>query len=102
MKPEKTSELPAMNLFRPEDAREMVDSKEVTKVWLTNGKEFEVIPGTFHYFVTKGDRPQPFIQFQYEEWVGSPMKGESKVFTVEVFPVSMAGVGYLTEETDSE
>jgi hypothetical protein len=41
-------------------------------------------------------------EFQDEEWVGSPMKGESKVFTVEVFPVSMAGVGYLTEETDSE
>lgn len=112
MKGEISKEPPAFNLFRPEGQRDMENAKVITKVWLTNGKEFDVIPGTFHFYTTKGDRPQPFVQFQcYEVHNNTTVISEDardikrtvewKPHTVEVFPASVAGIGYLTPEADN-
>jgi hypothetical protein len=100
MKAEKSNEQPAFNLFKPEGQRDMQDAKVITKVWLTNGMEYDVIPGTFHFFTTKGDRPQPFVQFQAQLGVMVGGDYKSAQHTVEVFPASVAGVGYLTEDAN--
>lgn len=102
MKGEVSNQNPAFNLFRPEGQRDMEDAKVITKVWLTNGMEYDVVPGSFHYFTTKGDRPQPFVQFQARLASVENDDTENNVrhmvmalHTIEVFPASVAGVGYL-------
>lgn len=101
MKAEKSEEQPAFNLFKPEGQSDMQDAKIITKIWLTNGMEYDVIPGTFHFYTTKGDRPQPFVQFQALLY-GMPKGVNDTVVphTIEVFPASVAGVGYLTLESE--
>lgn len=105
MKAEKSNSQPAFNLFKPEKQADMQDAKVISKVWLTNGIEYDVIPGTFHFYTTKGDRPQPFVQFQAKllaYTIDDDIHCKSLVHTVEVFPASVAGVGYLTPKENDE
>lgn len=103
MKAEVTSQTPAFNLTKPDGTSPQTNAKTVTKVFLTNGMEYDIVPGSFNYFVTPGDRPVPFIQFKALTWVDNDNDeiitvADRVLHTFEFFPASVAGVGYPTED----
>lgn len=113
MKADRTTKQPAFNLLKNDGQAPQADNQVITKVFMNNGTEFDVVPGSFKFYITAGDRPQPFVQFQ--TWLSHTISVESsnndkdlmvrnvnwKLHTVEVFPASVAGVAFLTAEEDT-
>lgn len=93
MKVENTEIGPKLNLLSPEGARPQTDAAVVDHVMIA-GMWRKIIPGSFHFYVTEGAKPVPFIQF---DMVQSPSTGgidpENK-YRCEVFPTAIEGLAY--------
>ena len=101
MKAESTDETPAFNIMKHDGIRSQAHNKVISRVLLTDGKWYDIIPGSFKFYKTSPDKAVPFVQFDYErENQSAFMKGGSlpPVPTrVEVFPASVAGWAYVIE-----
>lgn len=91
MKIETNKNGPKLNLLQPDDVRDQASASEVEYVLLDTHGWVKVIPGSFHFYKTAGDRPVPFIQF---DMIGSPTGNNGDVYRVEVFPTAIAGLAY--------
>lgn len=98
MKAEKSSHPPKFNLTKIDGQVPQRDADVISKVYLTSGATFDIVPGSFHFYTTPGDRPVPFIQFESKIWNEN---SELCSHIVEVFPASVAGIAYL-KPTDNE
>lgn len=102
MKAESTEEVPAFNIMKHDGIRPQAHNKVISRVLLTDGKWYAIVPGSFKFYKTSPDKAVPFVQFDYERKDDSVfMSGGSlpPVLTrVEVFPASVAGWAYAIED----
>ena len=97
MKIETSESGPKLNLLKPDGIRNQANASEIDYVLLDTHGWVKIIPGSFHFFKTAGDKPVPFVQF---DMLGSPTGHSSGVYRVEVFPTAIAGLAY--ERSDDE
>lgn len=97
MKIEESANGPKLNLLKPDGVRDQAGASDVTYVLLDTHGWVRVIPGSFHFFKTAGDKPVPFIQF---DMTGSPDGNTGGVYRVEVFPTAIAGLAYARPDND--
>lgn len=83
-----------LNIMNFEDSKAQVNSAEITKVLTGSGVWINCIKGSFHFYVTKGQKPMPFVQFDTHDVSADPSRGEMRV---EMFPTNVAGVAYYVE-----
>ena len=84
--------------FRNPDGVRGQTNREITDV-LIGSNWIPIVPGSFHYYVTSGDRAKavPFIQFDVAEWCQiDDLIGKR----VEVFPSAVGGYAYEKDEDD--
>jgi hypothetical protein len=81
---EKDSKLNIMNFM---GVKQQVDGALVTKIILSSGQVISCTKGSFHFYITKGDKPMPYVQFDTEDIGQGTMR-------VELFPTHVAGVAY--------
>lgn len=91
MKIETSESGPKLNLLKPDGVREQTGSADVTMVLLDSAGWQPIIPGTFHFYKTAGDKPVPFVQFDVLDESGKKMR-------IEVFPTAIAGLAYPTDD----
>lgn len=82
---------PKLNLLKPDGIRNQAGASDVDCVLLDTHGWVKVIPGSFHFYKTSGDKPVPFVQF---DMIGDPANGGGSVYRVEVFPTAIAGLAY--------
>lgn len=92
MKIEESQSGPKLNLLKPDGVRDQAGASDVEYVLLDTHGWVKVIPGSFHFYKTAGDKPVPFIQF---DMIGSPTGNNGDIYRVEVFPTAIAGLAYL-------
>jgi hypothetical protein len=111
MQQEKTSIPPAANILRPEAKQDQANYHSITKVFMQNGTEYDIIPGSFKFFLTTGDRPQPYVQFktilshvEKEIVTGININRELalKLHTLQFWPVAIAGWAFLDDDAESD
>jgi len=88
---------PKLNLLKPEGTRNQAHAADVTCVLLADDGWLPIVPGTFHFYKTAGDKPVPFVQFDV---IGNPGAAwaDSQKYRVEVFPTSIGGLAYRVED----
>mgnify|MGYP003606749741 CR=1 FL=1 len=86
MKIEESQEGPKLNLLKPEGVRNQSSAENVTMVLLADTGWQPIVPGSFHFYKTAGDKPVPFVQFDV-------IDGNDKM-RIEVFPTAIAGLSY--------
>ena len=92
MKIEESPDGPKLNLLKPDGIRNQAGATDVDCVLLDTHGWVKIIPGSFHFYKTAGDKPVPFIQF---DMVGHPgHTGGNGKYRVEVFPTAIAGLAY--------
>lgn len=90
MKAEDSATDSKLNIMNFVGVKRQVDGALVSKVLLSSGSWINCIKGSFHFYVTKGDKPMPFVQFDTEDVGAGQMR-------VELFPTHVAGVAYHDE-----
>ena len=93
MKIETSESGPKLNLLKPDGVRDQASATEVTHV-MVEGFWRQIIPGSFHFYKTAGDKPVPFVQFDV---VANPATGgvdPDNNYRVEVFPTAISGLAY--------
>lgn len=96
MKIETSESGPKLNLLNPDGVRSQAHADDVTRVLLDGEGWVAIVPGSFHFYKTAGDKPVPFVQFDVP---CDPVGGLSmKAYRVEVFPTAIAGLAYEREE----
>ena len=85
---------PKLNLLKPDGIRNQANAANVEYVLLDTHGWVKIIPGTFHFFKTAGDKPVPFVQF---DMACTPDGKPGGVHRVEVFPTAIAGLAYERE-----
>jgi hypothetical protein len=83
---------PKLNLLKPDGVRDQASATDVTCVLLDGEGWINVIPGSFHFYKTAGDKPVPFVQFDIAGNPASPVPTGN--YRVEVFPTAIAGLAY--------
>lgn len=93
MKIETSTNGPKLNLLKPDGVRDQASASEVTCVLLDGEGWVSIVPGSFRFYKTAGDKPVPFVQFDI---IGNPANGgiALKKHRVEVFPTAIAGLSY--------
>lgn len=93
MKIETSESGPKLNLLKPDGTRNQTAPADVTSVLLDGEGWVAVVPGSFHFFKTAGDKPVPFVQFDV---IGNPASTNPMAgkYRVEVFPTAIAGLAY--------
>jgi hypothetical protein len=86
MKIETSESGPKLNLLKPDGVRDQASAANVDAVLLADNGWVPIIPGTFHFYKTAGDKPVPFVQFDVVD--------NGKKIRVEVFPTAIAGLSY--------
>ena len=86
MKIEISESGPKLNLLKPDGVRNQASADNVDSVLLDGTGWVPIIPGTFHFYKTAGDKPVPFVQFDVID--------NGKKIRVEVFPTAIAGLSY--------
>lgn len=89
MKGEKTNIKPALDMTNPEGTAEQSEAAKIIGVWLNNGQSYDIVHGSFHYYVTDTERPVPFVRF--DAYVSSPVTNQTYVQHIECFPASLTG-----------
>lgn len=113
MKAERVPEQPAFNLLKNDGINPQAENKQITKLFLTNGSEFDILPGSFRFYITAGDRPQPFVQVKallphvVSETVAANGRDSHRnvrfaLHTLEFFPAHVSGVGYLADDAEED
>jgi len=113
MKAEKGKELPAFDLTKIDEKAAQADNKIITKVFTVTGAEYDIIPGSFKFKISVGDRPQHFVQFKavmphvLKETIGANARDNVrnialKLHTMEFFPAHIAGVAYLADDAEDD
>lgn len=98
MKIENSSIGPKLNLLKPDGVRPQAGASEIDYVLLDTHGWVKVIPGSFHFYKTAGDKPVPFVQFDV---IGSPTgNANGDVYRVEVFPTAIAGLAYPRDDDE--
>lgn len=96
-----TSEIgPKFNLLKPDGTRNQVHAEDVTHVLLSDTGWKRIIPGSFHFYKTAGDKPVPFVQF---DTVADPCTGgidTNTHYRIEVFPTAIAGLAYPVNDNE--
>lgn len=102
MKIETSESGPKLNLLKPDGVRNQANATEVTHI-MVEGYWRQIVPGSFHFYKTAGDKPVPFVQFDV---VGNPATGgidPDTHYRVEVFPTAISGLAYpVPVESDDE
>lgn len=95
MKIEESKNGPRLNLLKPDGVRDQAHAEEVSHVLLSDTGWVKIIPGSFHFYKTAGDKPVPFVQFDI---IGDPVTGNGGGWKhrIEVFPTAIAGLAYPT------
>jgi len=93
MKVENTKVGPKLNLLSPEGSRPQTDAADVDHV-LIDGTWRKIIPGSFHFYVTEGAKPVPFIQFDVVASPGTGGIDPENNYRCEVFPTAIMGLSY--------
>ena len=92
MKAEETDLSPVVDLRTPDGIRPQSDSSDVIAVLFSDGSGnwTNVVPGSFHFWVTNpdGGRSVPYIQFETQ----NPVTEE--IEHIECFPTSCAAFKY--------
>lgn len=93
MKIETSESGPKLNLLKPDGVRNQASATDVTSVLLDGEGWVAVVPGSFHFYKTAGDKPVPFVQFDV---IGNPASTNPMAgkYRVEVFPTAIAGLAY--------
>ena len=99
MKAESTEEVPAFNIMKHDGIRSQAHNKTISRVLLTDGKWYDIIPGSFKFYKTSPDKAVPFVQFDYEREIDN--RGTFILTRVEVFPASVAGWAYAVEDENA-
>ena len=86
MKIEESNGGPVFNLLKPDGVRDQASAADITMVLVSDAGWQPIIPGSFHFYKTKGDKPVPFVQFDVID--------EGRKMRIEVFPTSISGVAY--------
>lgn len=87
---------PKLNLLEPDGVRNQASAAEVEAVLLDGEGWTPIVPGSFHFYKTAGDKPVPFVQFDV---IGNPSSGSPHgKYRIEVFPTAIAGLAYKIEE----
>lgn len=87
MKAEDSDKDSKLNIMNFAGVKQQVDGALVTKVLTSSGKWISCLKGSFHFYITKGDKPMPYVQFDTEDI-------STGVMRVELFPTHVAGVAY--------
>lgn len=89
---------PKLNLLKPDGVRSQTGSADVTSVLLDGEGWLSIVPGSFHFYKTAGDKPVPFVQFDV---TGSPSStADFRKHRIEVFPTAIAGLAYPISENE--
>lgn len=83
---------PKLNLLKPEGIRNQTSASNVIMVLLDSVGWQPIIPGSFHFYKTAGDKPVPFVQFD--------VMSEGKRMRIEVFPTAIAGLSYEVDDDE--
>lgn len=100
MKIETSESGPKLNLLQPDGVRNQASADDVTHVLLDGLGWRRIIPRSFHFYKTAGDKPVPFVQFDV---VADPSSGGVDTDThyrVEVFPTAIAGLAYPVQDDE--
>lgn len=95
MKIETSESGPKLNLLNPDGVRSQAHADDVTRVLLDGEGWVAIVPGSFHFYKTAGDKPVPFVQFDV---LYDPAGTEKMYYRVEVFPTAIAGLAYERPE----
>jgi hypothetical protein len=87
MKAEDSDKKSKLDIMSFEGVKPQVDADAVTKVILSSGSIVNCLKGSFHFYITRGDKPMPYVQFDTED-IGTG------VMRVELWPTNVAGVAY--------
>ena len=98
MKAEDSKVAPVVDFRNPDGVRGQTN-REITDV-LIGSNWIPFVPGSFHYYVTSGDRAKavPFIRFDVPNWYEDELAGKR----VEVFPSTVGGYAYEEEDKDDQ
>lgn len=98
MKIEQSENGPKLNLLKPDGIRDQASAEEITHVLLETEGWTQILPGSFHFYKTAGDKPVPFVQFDV---IGNPINGlDNKKYRVEVFPTAISGLAYRVNDDE--
>lgn len=89
---------PKLNLLKPDGVRNQTSGADVNAVLLADSGWVGIVPGSFHFYKTAGDKPVPFVQFDIKYNPANP-NGFDR-YRVEVFPTAIAGLAYPVSESD--
>lgn len=95
LNPEKTDTKPVFDPREPTGARPQQESADITHVILTNGHTIPILKGSFHYYVTTGQKPLPYVTFDTIA-IGNPQ--HEQVCRIETMPVNIAGIAYYVND----
>lgn len=90
MKAEDSDKDSKLNIMNFQGVKPQTDGGVVTKIILSSGTVVSCLKGSFHFYITKGDKPMPYVQFDTED-IGTG------IMRVELFPTHVAGVAYYDE-----
>jgi hypothetical protein len=93
MKVETSKIGPRLNLKEPDGERPQADAAQVDHV-LIDGTWRKIIPGSFHFYVTEGAKPVPFIQYDMVSSPGTGGVDPEHNYRCEVFPTAIMGLAY--------
>ena len=93
MKVENSKLSPRLNLLNPEGARPQTDAAAVDHVMI-GGMWRRILPGSFHFYVTEGAKPVPFVQFDMVQCPGTGGVDPETYYRCEVFPTAIEGLAY--------
>lgn len=92
---------PKLNLLKPDGVRDQARADNVSVVLLDGEGWVNIIPSSFHFYKTSGDKPVPFVQFDV---IGNPagiLGGhDDRTYRVEVFPTAIAGLAYELDDNE--
>jgi hypothetical protein len=89
---------PKLNLLKPDGTRNQTGSSDVIAVLLDGEGWTAILPGSFHFYKTAGDKPVPFVQFDV---IGNPANsGVFGKYRIEVFPTAIAGLAYPVDDDE--
>lgn len=97
MKIEESENGPKLNLLQPDGVRSQANASDVNCVLLDTHGWVRIIPGSFHFYKTAGDKPVPFVQFDVIGDPSSSGPAQGK-YRVEVFPTAIAGLAYPADD----
>lgn len=95
MKAEQSNVAPLLDFRSPDGVRKQTDA-EITAVLIGN-TWMEIVPGSFHYYFTTGEKPIPFLQFD----AILPDDCNNHISRIEVFPSVIGGYAYDIPEDNA-